>query len=260
MNQFIRFPIQIITSGIIEFMYTSHFRVYACLDSHKNRKSQAFPSLETIRMKTKLNRGTIQKTIKDLIEWQLIKKAHIRRERGRGYRTIYTIIKEPLLKIPHKKTKEKIFSNAQQKRDFKGKFTGQKQPSQRTVLKPSKQPSDTAVIRPIRSKKSKQPSQRAATNKPYNTAVLNEPEITSVKNGCQQSKSKQPVDTASNQSLTSIEPVKKEIIKKESLKSKTFIERKTKKPKDLKLDTSEGAFSRQMDEIFSKKKKPILKR
>ncbi|MCK4430974.1 MAG: helix-turn-helix domain-containing protein [Candidatus Aminicenantes bacterium] len=169
MNQFIRFPIQIISSGIIEFMHTSHFRVYACLDSHKDRKSQAFPSLETIRTKTKLNRHTIQRAIKDLIEWGLIKKAHVKREKGRGYRTIYTIIQEPSLKNPHKKIKKKIFCSAKRKRDLKGRFTDVKQPHQRTVLNRLKQPSNMAVNHP---NKSKQPhmisdnhTTRTTTNK-----------------------------------------------------------------------------------------------
>lgn len=219
MNQFIRFPIQIIESGIIEFMHTSHFRVYACLDSYKNRKGQAFPSLETIRTKTKLNRGTIQKTIKDLIEWALIKKAYIKREKGSGYRIIYTLPQEPSLKKPCKKIREKIFSSAKQKRDLKGRFTELKQPSQRTVLKRLKQPSDTAIIH---EKKSKQPNQMAATNKPNHTA------------------NHKSVDTASIQSLlTSIEPVLRED------QNKSFTKEEEKKKKgSSKIDAGEKAWEK----------------
>ena len=234
MNQFIRFPIQIITSGIIEFMLTQHFRVYAVLDSHKNRQKQAFPSLEIIRKRTKLNRNTIQRAIKDLIEWGLVKKAHIKQQKGRGYRTVYTLTQEPTIKMPLKKIKKKILSSVKQKRDLKGKFTGQKQPAPRTILKPSKQPTGSAIIRPNLQKESKQPAARATTNKPLSPA------------------DPKPVASASNQSsLTSEEPVKKESLKKESPQPKPFGERKTKKP----VDTSESAFTQHLAKLFPKKNK-----
>jgi len=250
MNQFIRFPIQIITSGIIEFMLTQHFRVYAILDSHKNRQKQAFPSMETIRKQTKLNRTTTQRAIKDLIEWGLVKKAHIKRQKGRGYRTVYTLTPEPLIKRPLNRIKKKIFSSAKQRRDLKGKFTGQKQPAPRTVLKPSKQPTETAVIPPNLQKESKQPTPRATTNKPLSPAVLNKPLLPPVEKGRQQRNLKQPVASASNQYLTSIDPVKKENLKKESPQPKPFGERKTKKP----VDTSESAFTQHLAKLFPKKK------
>lgn len=235
MNQFIRFPIQIITSGIIEFMEKSHLRVYICLDSHKNRKGQAFPSLAVIRREIRMCIPVIQGAIKDMIEWGLIKKAYVKRKEGSGYRTIYTLMQEPLIKIPHKKIKVKILSSAKRKRDLKGKFTGQKQPAPRTVLKPSKQPSDVAIISPNPSKKSKQPSDVGSTTYPSDVA------------------DPKSIDLATNQSsLTSNKPVKKESLKKESPQPKPFGERKTKKP----VDTSESAFTQHLAKLFPKKNKP----
>jgi len=236
MNQFIRFPIQIITSGIIEFMGKSHLRVYMCLDFYKNRKHQSFPSLETIRKKIKMDREIIQKAIKDMIEWGLIKKAHVRREKGKGYRTIYTLPQEPLIKIPHKKIREKILNSAKQKRDSKGRFLDVKQRSQRTVLNGLKQRSHTATLK---KDNLKQRSFTAATNKRSFTA------------------NPKPVNSANNQSsLTSNEPVKKESLKKESLQPKPFGERKTKKP----VDTSESAFTQHLAKLFPKKNKPKKER
>lgn len=232
MNQFIRFPIQILTSGIIEFMEKSHLRVYICLDSHKDRKCQSFPSLATIRTEIKMCIPVIQAAIKDLIEWGLIKKAHIKREKGRGYRIIYTIIKEPLIKAPHKRIKEKIFSSAKRKRDLKGKFTEQKQPSQRTVLNSLKQPSELDVIH---LKKSKQPSDMAITTYPSDMA------------------NPKSIDLAKKQSsLTSIEPVKKNPHQNISHKGKT-----KEKPK-AKIDTSEKAWAKGIDILIGEKKKSKL--
>lgn len=228
MNQFIRFPIQIISSGIIEFMHTSHFRVYACLDSHKNRKSQAFPSLETIHKETKLNRHTIQRAIKDLIEWGLIKKAYIRREKGKGYRTIYTLPQEPSIKKPLKRIKDEILNSARRKRDSKGRFLDIKQPHQRTVLNSLKQPHDMATLK---KNSLKQPHRMAATNKPHRMA---NPKST---------------DMANNQSyISSNYPVKKNPQHNNPQKGK--------KPKSKpNIDTSEKAWTKQVNEILTGKKK-----
>ncbi len=241
MNQFIRFPIEIITSGIIEFMEKSHFRVYACLDSHKNRNSwQAFPSLATIKNEIRMNISTIQGAIKDLLEWGLIKKAHIRREKGRGYRIVYTIIKEPSLKKPHKNIKEKISCDAQRKRDKKGRFTELKQPSQRTVLNRLKQPNDLAVIN---AKKSKQPNDLAATTYPGKLA------------------NPKSIDLAKNQSfISSVEPVEKNTQqnnphKEKKPKSKPLSERVNLKPKKPKIDTGERAWKKGVDNLIDELQK-----
>lgn len=248
MNQFIRFPIQVITSGIIEFMEKSHLRVYICLDSHKNRNSwQAFPSLATIKSEIRMNTSTIQGAIKDLIEWGLIKKAHIKREKGRGYRIVYTIIKEPSLKKPHKKIKKKISCDAKRKRDLKGRFTDMKQPTQRTVLNALKQPNDMADIH---EEKSKQPNDMATTNKPYHMDDTNKPN-----------------DSATIQSLTSINQYKKDLLQnnlhkgkklksKSKAKSKPLTDEINLKPKKPKLDTSEKAWAKGIDNLIAEKNKP----
>lgn len=242
MNQFIRFPIQILTSGIIEFMEKSHLRVYICLDSHKNRNSwQAFPSLATIKSEIRMNISTIQGAIKDLIAWGLIKKARIRREKGRGYRIVYTIIKEPSLKKPHKKVKEKISCNAKRKRDLKGRFTELKQPNERTVLNTLKQPNDLAVIHP---KKSKQPNDLATTTYPGELA------------------NPKSIDLVKNQSfISSIELVEKNHArnnshKRKKPKSKPLSEQVNLKPKKPKIDTSEKAWRKGIDNLIAEKKKP----
>lgn len=169
MTQFIRFPIQIITSGIIEFMNKSHFRVYACLDSHKDGKSwQAFPSLETVKREIKMNRQIIQSALKDLVEWGLIKKALIRRKKGGGYRAVYTIIKEPTIKKPLKRVREKIWGKGKQKRDKKGKFTGSHKPHKRSGAEHQHKPGNMADFR---HNKNHKPGNMAAAIKPGNMAA-----------------------------------------------------------------------------------------
>jgi len=247
MNQFIRFPIQIISSGIIEFMQKGHFRVYASIDSHKDRKTgQAFPSLQTIRKETKLDRHTIQGAIKDLIEWDLMKKAYIKKKKGRGYRIVYTLIKEPQIKKPLKKVKEKMSKWGKQKRDSKGRFTDVKQPNERTFLNVLKQPNGSAIIHP---KKSKQPNERTTTIKPNDSA---DPKA---------------VDSASIQcSLSSSYLVKKDLLQnnshkgkklksKSKAKSKSLTEEINLKPKKPKLDTSEKAWTKGIDNFIGEKKK-----
>ena len=124
MNQFIRFPIQIISSGLIEFMNKSHFSTYAVIDSHKDKKIwQSWPSLKRIHEESRLDRNTIQRAIKDLIEWGLIKKSQVPRKKGGGYRIIYTVVKDPQLKKPLKRIKKKVLEK-KQKRGENGKFTG----------------------------------------------------------------------------------------------------------------------------------------
>lgn len=242
MNQFIRFPIQVITSGIIEFMQKSHFRVYASIDSHKDRKTwQSFPSLAKIREETFLDRGIIQNAIKDLIEWGLMKKARIRKKKGRGYKIVYTLIKEPQIKKPLKKIRDKISKKEKQKRDPKGRFTGLEQPSQRTVLNAYKQPSHTAIIR---EQNDKQPSHTASATKPSHTA------------------NPKSANSASNQSsISSSYPVKKNHVQNNSLKEKKpkpkpLTEEINLKPKKPKIDTSERAWTKGIDNFIGEKKKP----
>jgi len=131
MTQFIRFPIQLITSGLIEFFNKSHFSTYAVIDSNKNNKNkekiwQSWPSLKTIHKESRLDRHTIQVAIKDLIRWGLIKKSSVKRKKGGGYYVVYTVIKEPEIKKPLKEIREKIKRTAwkKQKRDKNGHFTG----------------------------------------------------------------------------------------------------------------------------------------
>lgn len=180
-----------------------------------------------------MNTSTIQGAIKDLIEWGLIKKAHIKREKGRGYRIVYTIIKEPSLKKPHKKIKKKISCDAKRKRDLKGRFTDMKQPTQRTVLNALKQPNDMAT-----------------TNKPYHMDDTNKPN-----------------DSATIQSLTSINQYKKDLLQnnlhkgkklksKSKAKSKPLTNEINLKPKKPKLDTSEKAWAKGIDNLIAEKNKP----
>lgn len=128
---YVRFTNQIRTSGIIEFMFTGHWRVLFVIDSFKVKKTfdkergtwQSFPSLQTIVKETKLNRATVQRAIRDLVEWGLIKKDKIPRKRGGGYYIVYTVLREPALKQPLKRIKEKTFRK-KRKRGKDGKFTG----------------------------------------------------------------------------------------------------------------------------------------
>ena len=242
MNQFIRFPIQIINSGIIEFMEKSHLRVYMCLDSHKNSSWQSFPSLATIQKEIHMCLPIVQAAIKDLVTWGLILKAHRKREKGRGYRTIYTIIREPAIKIPHKRVKEKILLTKKRKRDLKGRFTDQKHPSQSSVLKPQKQPSELEVLK---KKKSKHPSDLVATTYPSRMVSTT-----------------YPSELDSNQSLTSINQYKKNHVQNNSIKekkpkpkpkSKSLTECVNLKPKKPKLDTSEKAWRKEIDNLIAEK-------
>ncbi len=232
MTQFIRFPIQIITSGIIEFMNRSHFRVYACLDSHKDRKSwQAFPSLETIKKKTRLNRQTIQIAIRDLIEWGMIKKVLIRRKKGGGYRAVYTIIKEPTIKKPLKRVRERISGKEKRKRDEKGKFTGSHKPGKRTSAEHQHKPGNMADLRHSKNHK---PGNTADAIKPGNMAEHKSVNMANIQ--C---------------SLSSSYPVtKKQEKQTHSLKEKNL------KKQRLKIDTGEKGWYKQIDALIVKEEKP----
>lgn len=157
----------------MEFMNTRHFRVYSILDWHKNTRNkkkawQSFPTLETIQQETKLNRQTVQVAINDLIEWGLIERAKIRRKSGGGYKNIYTIVKEPNIKAPLKKIREKVHKKKKQNRDKKGKFTGSHKPEKRTCANTPHKPENMADFRQDSNHK---PENMAATLKPENMAA-----------------------------------------------------------------------------------------
>lgn len=134
-GRFIRIPIQTVGSGLIEFMFTSHYRVLSVIDLHKNKKSwdkekgawQSFPSLRTIRDETKLNRATVQRAIKDLVGWGFIEKTLAPRKGGGGYKVVYWIFKEPGLRSPLKRIRKKVLRKKRE-RGKNGKFTGSHKP------------------------------------------------------------------------------------------------------------------------------------
>ncbi len=122
-NQYLRIPIQVIDSGLIEFMNKTHYQTYLIIDSYKNSKTgRSWPSLKTIKREGKVSRTAAQQAIKDFLKWGLIKKAQVERKKGRGYKSVYVVIKEPDLKKPLKQRREKD-SRKKQKRGKNGKFT-----------------------------------------------------------------------------------------------------------------------------------------
>jgi len=224
----------------MEFMSTRHFRTYCCLDWHKNSRDkkkpwQSFPSLGTIQKECKMNRQTIQIAIKDLVEWGLIKKVLVRRKKGGGYRSIYTIVKEPSIKTPMKRIREKMHNKKRQERDKKGRFTGLHKPEKRTCANPRHKPENMADFRHDKDHK---PEKLADAIKPEKLAAH------------------KSVNMANNQSsLTSIEPVLKNTPPSHSSIKRKKITKELHKAIDEKIPCGEKEFDefyKHIDDMVAK--------
>lgn len=101
----------------MEFMEKSHFRVYACLDFHRNKNNKkAWPKIDTMKKETKLSRATIFSALKDLEYWGLIKK-----EKYPGRVNKYLLPDEPNIRIPTLKLRKKFTKKRKRDRET-GKF------------------------------------------------------------------------------------------------------------------------------------------
>ncbi len=102
---FMAIPAVIVSSGLLHQLSGSATKVYLSIFSHRrNFSKQAFPSLALICKETGLSRGTVQKSLKSLINTGVIGRHHFKS--GRKFKSVYTIPDAPeiMLSIKPKKS------------------------------------------------------------------------------------------------------------------------------------------------------------